>query len=256
MTKSIKNPTSQTKTALITGVSRGIGKAICLNLIENGYTVYGTYNRSNKQAKQLKLKLGKKIKLYKVDFAVRRQTLNFLKKVRGVKFDALINNAGVFKPENFNRFRFQTWDNTLEVNLTAPLLITLSLRNNLKKGGNVINISSTDGMTGSFTSISYAASKSALINLTKSLANNLGSRQIRVNSISPGWINTDMATDESYKAVRLTPLGRNGKPEEIASAVSFLLSDKASFINGANIVVDGGYTNVDSIMKDEANILK
>jgi 3-oxoacyl-[acyl-carrier protein] reductase len=256
MTKNIQNPTSQTKTVLVTGVSRGIGKAIAINLIKNRYTIHGTYNQSKKEAKQLKLMYSKKINLYKVDFSKREQTLKFLNKIKNVEFDAVVNNAGVFNFDDFDKSTYHTWDNTLEINLTAPLLITLNLSKNIKKGGSVINISSTDGMMGSFASISYAVSKAALLNLTKSLANNLGKRQIRINSISPGWINTGMATKESYKAVNLTPLERNGKPEEVSEVVAFLLSEKASFINGANIVVDGGYTNVDSIMKSEANTLK
>jgi 3-oxoacyl-[acyl-carrier protein] reductase len=256
MIKSTHNHTLQPKTALVTGVSRGIGKEITCNLIKNGYTVHGTYNQSYKQAKQLKLKYGNKIKLHKVNFCKRNQTLKFLNKLESIKFDTVVNNAGMFELENINQFNYQTWDNTLEVNLTTPLLITLTLKRNIKRFGSVVNISSTDAMTGSFASTSYAASKAALLNLTKSLANNLGSLQIRVNCISPGWINTSMATKQSYNAGKLTPLGRNGKAKEVAEVVAFLISNKASFINGTNIVVDGGYTNVDSIMKDEAYTVK
>jgi NAD(P)-dependent dehydrogenase (short-subunit alcohol dehydrogenase family) len=97
----------------------------------------------------------------------------------------------------------------------------------------------------------YSASKAALLNVTKSLANLLGPDGIRVNAIAPGWIDTDMSTDASYAAGELTPLRRNGTPDEIAAVVEFLLGDDARFVTGASLVVDGGYTNVDTIMKQE-----
>ena len=121
------------------------------------------------------------------------------------------------------------------------------------QNGSIVNIASTDGLTGSYSSMSYSASKAALINLTKSLAINYGKYQVRVNSISPGWINTGMSTESSYEATKLAPLGRNGKPQEIADLVSYLISPKASFITGSNIVIDGGYSCVDYIMKKEAD---
>jgi NAD(P)-dependent dehydrogenase (short-subunit alcohol dehydrogenase family) len=143
----------------------------------------------------------------------------------------------------------------MQVNLNSVLVLSLGLKDELTTSGSIINITSTDGNTGSFASMSYAASKAALSNLTKSLANNLGASGIRVNAVAPGWINTGMATEASYEAVTLAPLGRNGKPEEVAELVYFLSSKKASFINGAIIPIDGGYTNVDYIMKKEAGLL-
>ena len=103
--------------------------------------------------------------------------------------------------------------------------------------------------------MAYSASKAALSNLTKSLANNFAVKGIRVNAICPGWINTGMSTPASYKATHLTPLARNGQPIEIANVVSFLLSDKASFVTGSNLFADGGYTNVDCIMLEEAGLV-
>jgi len=243
------------KNVLVTGVSRGIGRAITEKLVREGYVVYGTYCKSKAKAFSLKKKL-KNVELFQVDFIKREQTIGFLEKIKNVQFEAVVNNAGIFNLEDFDSFDWQSWDNTFEINLNTPLLICQKLRKNIKKGGAIVNIASTDGLIGSYASLAYGASKAALINLTKSLANVFGGRGIRVNAIAPGWINTGMSTEESYQAASITPLGRNGKPEEVAEVVSFLISNKASFINGATVVVDGGYTCVDYIMKKEAGLMR
>lgn len=243
------------KNALVTGSSRGIGKAICEKLVEDGFFVYGTYNSSEEEALQIEKEL-KNVKFFKVDFSKRNETLEFLEKLNDIKFQAIVNNAGMFAEEDFENFDLDAWDAVLEVNLNTPLIISTKLQNSIVEGGAIVNISSTDGFTGSFGSMAYSASKAALSNLTKSLANNFAKRNVRVNAICPGWINTGMSTDASYKATHLTPIGRNGKPSEVANVVAFLISNNASFVTGANIFVDGGYTNVDSIMKEEAGLIK
>lgn len=239
------------KIALVTGASRGIGKAICEKLVSEGYFVYGTYNTGEKEAIELKQRLGN-VEMLKVDFKNREDTLKLIEQLKGVKFDAIVNNAGMFEREDFEDYKMENWDNTIEVNLTAPLVIAIKLKNNVKKGGAIVNIASRDGFIGSFASMAYSASKAALINITKSLGNNFGKIGVRVNAIAPGWINTGMATESSYEAPDLTPLGRNGEPEEVADLASFLISGKASFINGTTIMIDGGYSNVDYIIKKEA----
>jgi len=234
-------------------MSRGIGKAIAEKLVKEGYFVYGICNTRQVEAEELKGKLGK-IEIYQADLSDRQQTLNLIEKLKQHKFQALVNNAGIFVLNKFDNFNLDTWDKTFEVNLNAPLLLAMGLKDNIEKDGAIVNIASTDGYNGSFAGMDYSASKAALINLTKSLGNNFGSRGVRVNAIAPGWINTDMDTEVIGDAPDLTPLGRNGKPEEIANFVSFLISDKASFANGATFIVDGGYTNVDPVMKKESEL--
>jgi NAD(P)-dependent dehydrogenase (short-subunit alcohol dehydrogenase family) len=247
--------TNTRKTALVTGMSRGIGKAICEKLVKEGYFVYGTYNTGEKEAKIIKEAL-KSVEIFQADFRERKQTLAVINKLSKIQFDAVVNDAGMFEGEIFDNFDFKIWDDILAVNLTTPLLFSVMLQKNIKENGSIVNIASTDGFQGSFASMSYSASKAALMNVTKTLANNLGKRNIRVNAIAPGWINTKMATESSYQAAKITPLGRNGKPEEVADLVYYLISGSSSFITGATIVIDGGYTCVDTIMKMEAEEFK
>ena len=172
--------------AVVTGVSRGIGQAICRQLVSEQFKVYGTYNTGIEEARLLKEDLGDKVELFKVDFSDREQTLKFISSIQQNTFQAIVSNAGMVEFENFLEFDIDIWDKTLEVNLTTTLLLTLGLQHSIADGGAIVSIASTDGMTGTFASMSYAASKAALINLTKSLSNNLGIRKIRVNAVAPG----------------------------------------------------------------------
>jgi NAD(P)-dependent dehydrogenase (short-subunit alcohol dehydrogenase family) len=242
------------KRALVTGATQGIGRGIAERLVADGAHVTGTYRVSSDEAERL---TAAGLAMIRADFSTREDTERAVAELgRQEPFDYVVNNAGIVEFELWTEFSMEAWDRTFEVNVNAPLLLSLSLTRNMSAGGSVVNIVSTDGYTGSFGSIAYAASKAALINLTKSLGNVLGDAGIRANAIAPGWVDTGMSTDASYDATKLTPLGRNGTPADIAGVVAFLLSPDAAFINGATVIVDGGYTNVDSIMKRENDDLK
>ncbi|MGH3227139.1 MAG: SDR family NAD(P)-dependent oxidoreductase [Streptosporangiaceae bacterium] len=239
------------KTVLVTGASRGIGQATAVNLLGRGYKVHGTFNHSEAEARELE-RVYENLTFHQADFSDRTSTNHLIRELAGERFDAIVNNAGIFEVEDFSDFDFKIWDHVIEVNLSAPLIIAMSLRDQINEGGAVVNVSSLDGLVGSFASMAYSASKAALINLTMSLGNNFGRRNIRVNAVAPGWINTGMATEESYQAAEITPLARNGQPEEVANLIAFLVSDEASFVNGETIIIDGGFGNVDYIMLQEA----
>jgi len=236
------------KIALVTGASRGIGNAIAKKLLTDNYYVYGIHRGSLESEKV------ENLEFIKTDLSDQKQIENLIEKLKDVKFDVIVNNAGIIKFEPPDKLDINIWYETLAINLNPIVLLTNGFLENINKGGSIINISSTDGFIGSYSSVAYSASKAAINNLTKSLAIKLGKRNIRVNAIAPGWVDTGggMLLPASQEAVGLTPLGRMAKPEEIAEVALFLVSDKASFITGTTVIVDGGYTCVDYVMKKES----
>ncbi len=242
------------KTILITGATRGIGRAITDKLLSEGHTIYGVHKESSSQADEMTSKHGDKFKSIRADLAKPDDTKQLLEQLKDVQLDGIVNNAGIVYLTKWDELNFDEWDETLAVNLTAPLKLVHGLRNNLKDGSTVVNIASVDGFCAAFDTVAYAASKAGLISLTKSLAAILGSRNIRVNAVAPGWVETEMTADTMPdESKELTPLKRNAKPEEVASVVSFLMSDQASFVSGTTLTVDGGLTTVDYTLYKEAN---
>lgn len=221
----------------------------------NGYFIYGVYN-TNKEAADKLINESENIKVFQCDFSDSNNILKLIEELKGVKFHGIVNSAGVFLEDNFQDANTTTWDKTFAINVKAPLILLNGLRNQIETGGSIVNISSTDASVGSIVGMSYSASKAALISLTKSLTNILSNKEIRVNSISPGWIGDGMKSPPELlkEAADLNPLKRNGAYEEIAEVVAFLLSDKSSYINGIDIVVDGGDSATNYILQQEAKM--
>ena len=241
------------KNILVTGGTRGIGRAISDKLLADGHKVFIVYKESTEQANELAEKYGDKVVILQANLADKEQVKQLIEQLKDVQLDGIVNNAGIVYLTKWDDFNFDEWDETLAVNLTAPVKLVHGLRNNLKDGATVVNIASVDGFCAAFDTVAYAASKAALISVTKSLAAILGSRNIRVNAIAPGWVETEMTADTMPdESKELTPLKRNAKQEEVASVASFLLSDQSSFVSGTTITVDGGLTVVDYTLYKES----
>ena len=239
------------KIALITGASRGIGRGIALAFAESGCNVAFTYRSSSEEAKELEkelTKLGVKSKSYKSDAS---NLIDSNKLIEDVvrdfeSIDVLVNNAGITKDNLLMRMSEDDFDNVINTNLKSVFNMSSSVQRLFLKQrkGSIINIGSIVGLKGNPGQSNYAASKAGIIGFSKSLALELGSRNIRVNVIAPGFIETEMTDNLSEKIIENwknnIPLKRIGKPEDVANACIFLASDMSEYITGQVIQVDGG----------------
>ncbi|WPM32164.1 3-oxoacyl-[acyl-carrier-protein] reductase [Hydrogenobacter sp. T-2] len=239
------------KTALITGSTRGIGKAIAQYLAKAGARVIITgrdQGRAEEVAKEIAQTYRVETLGVAMDMSEKDSITSAYERIESLfgGVDILVNNAGITKDKLFLRMSLEDWEEVLRVNLTGTFLITsLAIKGMLKKRwGRIVNISSVVGFTGNIGQVNYSSTKSALIGFTKSLAKELASRNITVNAVAPGFIETDMTSvlnDELKQAyLKSIPLGRFGKPEDVAGAVVFLCSDYASYITGEVLHVNGG----------------
>lgn len=242
------------KVILVTGGSRGIGAAIVKHLSNNGAHVAFTYMNSTDTANRLAEALTTtniKVKAYRSDAAsyVEAQTLVDQVLIDFGRIDVLINNAGLTRDNLIMRMSETQWDEVLNTNLKSVFNLTKAIAKPMlkEKKGSIINITSIVGLSGQAGQSNYAASKSGIIGFTKSIAQELGSRNIRCNAIAPGFIETDMTdilTEENKKEYfSRIPLKRFGSPEEVADLCLFLASDMSSYITGQTISVCGGLNN-------------
>jgi len=239
------------KVAIVTGGSRGIGKAIVQELIRNGSKVVFTYLKSDDAAMDLINEIKKTggdiggIKSNAGNFDDAKKALDFTIDKYG-RLDILVNNAGITKDKALMMMDPSEWREVIETNLTGYFNMARSCIVTMmkQKSGNIVNISSVSGIVGMARQVNYSSAKAGIIGLTKSLAKEVASYNIRVNAVAPGYIETDMTKDLKKKEelLKMIPGGRFGKPEDVAVAVSFLASDKAGYITGQVIKIDGGLT--------------
>jgi acetoacetyl-CoA reductase len=245
------------KVALVTGGTGGLGTAICERLYKDGYSVVANYKDFTKAIKwreeakkwrESELKMGMDINIVEGDVASFKSSQDMMKEITDEigPVDVLVNNAGITRDAPLHKMTPDQWFEVMDTNLNSVFICSrLVIEGMLAKGwGRIINISSVNGQKGAYGQTNYSAAKSAMYGFSKSLALEVAKKGITVNCISPGYIGTSMVMaireDIREKIVAQVPAGRFGKPEEIADMVSYLASDDASYITGANMAINGG----------------
>jgi 3-oxoacyl-[acyl-carrier protein] reductase len=230
------------KLALVTGASRGIGRAIALELGRAGAEVIVGYRTGREEAEAVAEEIGGRA--VQADVSDAASAASLVEAAGDV--DLLVNNAGLTRDGLLARMSDDDWRAVIETNLSSVFYTCRAVTRPMmrKRSGTIVNVSSIVGVHGNWGQANYAASKAGIIGFTKSLARELGSRNVRANVVAPGYVRTqltDVLPDEATAAMlQNTPLGRLGDPEDVAGAVRFLCSDEASFVTGAVLLVDGG----------------
>lgn len=239
------------KIVVVTGGNRGIGRAIAEAFARQGADlVIGgrTINEVEQTAQEISSATGRKVVAVQVDVSDFQNANAFIEKAVNLfgRVDVLVNNAGITRDKLLMRMDEADWDTVLDINLKGTFNCCKAVARPMLKqrSGRIINVSSVSGLAGQVGQANYSASKAGMIGLTKALAREFASRNITVNAVAPGYVPTgltnDLPDELKESILKATPLGRMGKPEEIASAVVFLASDEAAFITGQVLAVDGG----------------
>ena len=239
------------KSALITGATRGIGKQIAITLAKQGYNIALNYRKENEELENTKKEIeeiGVQVLAVKGDVANFEECENFVKQVieRFGQIDVLVNNAGITKDMLLMRMKKEDFEQVIDTNLVGTFNVTKNAVPYMMKArsGRIINISSVVGISGNAGQTNYSASKAGIIGFTKSLAKEIASRNILVNAVAPGFIETNMTDvlkdDVKQEIAKNIPLKRMGTAQDVANVVKFLASDDSSYITGQVINVDGG----------------
>lgn len=241
------------KVAIVTGGSRGIGEAIVRRLAQEGARVYATFNSNGEKALAIEQELnnsGASVRFVSADISNEDSVKNLMDTVINEtgRIDVLVNNAGMTRDNLLMRMSTQEWDDVINTNLKGVFLCCKAVTRTMmsQRKGKIVNVSSIVGFTGNAGQANYVAAKAGVIGFTKSLAKELSSRNILVNCIAPGYVETDMtqklSEQQKQSFLDIIPLRRAAQADEIASVVAFLVSDDANYITGQTIAVDGGLT--------------
>lgn len=235
-----------TRVALVTGGTRGIGEAISTTLKNKGYTVVANYAGNDKAASEFSARTGIPTAKFDVsDFEAVQTAIADVEAKYG-PVDVLINNAGITRDGTIHKMSFENWDKVIQTNLASCFNTCKAVIVGMRERGfgRIINVGSVNGQAGQYGQVNYAAAKSGIHGFTKALALENASKGITVNAIAPGYVDTEMVravpADVLVKIVKTIPVGRLGRPEDIANSVAFLVDDESSFITGSTLSINGG----------------